>query len=144
MSHPAPAKGLVNIHTHTYTKFQYVFISLFLSLSVCLSISIYIYIYIYIYSLRRKSEEEEYQIWVLNVRDYQRMINLGLKIHLNLTCGAKKIFLYKNKKKIYFFGVIINLFLVVMTIIRCCTKKILFGYSYIASSKNGISKFLQI
>ena len=54
---------------------------------------------------------------------------------------SQKIILYKyKKKKIHFFGVIINFFLVVMTITRCSLKKNLFGCSYIASGENGILK----
>ena len=50
---------------------------------------------------------------------------------------SKKIFLYKNKQKNYLFGVIMNLFLVVMTIIRCCMKKNYLGVLILLPARIG-------
>ena len=58
---------------------------------------------------------------------------------------AKKFFLYKKKKKKnHFLGVIMSLFLVAMTIIKCSRKNsFLFG-CYSASGENGIWIYIYI
>ena len=62
--------------------------------------------------------------------DYWCIINLGLRIHQHSMCRAKKSFYMKIKrKKIHFLGVIINLFLVVKTIIRCIIKFFIWVFS---------------
>ena len=96
--------------------------------------SMWEYIYIIFDNLKRKSKGLEYPIWVFNVNGYRHIINLGLRIHQNSTCRAKNSF-YIKIKNIHFFSIIINLFQVVMAII-----KFLFGCFYIASDENEIWK----
>ena len=59
-------------------------------------------------------------------------LNLWLPIYIY-------IYIYIYKEKIHFFGVVINLFLDVMTHSRCYKKK-LFRCSYIASGEKRIYK----
>ena len=77
------------------------------------------YIYIYIYNPKG--------VGVSNLSAHCQCLStyryLRLKINQHSTCRAKKSFYIKIKLKIHFLGAIINLFLVMMTIIRCCRKK---------------------
>ena len=110
-------------HTHTYTNIHKL---------------IYIYIYIYIYIRGGNPRATIINFSAQCQRLYRRIINLKLKIHQHSTCRTKKSFYSKIKRKNPFFCVIINLFLVVMTIIRRSRIIFLFGCSYIAPGENGI------